>query len=46
MQLVGLNTYVQYIVRGFVLLLAVAFDLLQKQGLAKARVRASEKKAV
>jgi ribose/xylose/arabinose/galactoside ABC-type transport system permease subunit len=45
MQLVGLNTYVQYIVKGFVLLLAVGFDLLQKQNLAKASVRISEKKA-
>ena len=45
MQLIGLNTYVQYIVKGLVLLLAVGFDLLQKQGLAKASVRASEKKA-
>jgi ribose/xylose/arabinose/galactoside ABC-type transport system permease subunit len=45
MQLVGLNTYVQYIVKGFVLLLAVGFDLLQKQGLAKASVRASGKQA-
>ena len=40
MQLVGLNTYVQYIVKGFVLLLAVGFDILQKQGLAKAAIRA------
>lgn len=35
MQLVGLNTYVQYIVKGFVLLLAVGFDLLQKESLTK-----------
>ena len=46
MQLVGLNTYVQYIVRGFVLLLAVGFDVLQKISLAKATIRVSEKKAV
>jgi ribose/xylose/arabinose/galactoside ABC-type transport system permease subunit len=45
MQLIGLNTYVQYIVRGFVLLLAVGFDLLQKKSLAKATVRMSRKKA-
>jgi ribose/xylose/arabinose/galactoside ABC-type transport system permease subunit len=45
MQLVGLNTYVQYIVKGFVLLLAVGFDLLQKKGIAKASVRASGKQA-
>ena len=45
MQLVGLNTYVQYIVRGFVLLLAVGFDLLQKEGLAKSVLRASAAKA-
>jgi len=44
MQLVGLNTYVQYIVRGFVLLLAVGFDVLQKISLAKATIHASEKK--
>jgi ribose/xylose/arabinose/galactoside ABC-type transport system permease subunit len=44
MQLVGLNTYVQYIVKGFALLLAVGFDLLQKQDLAKASVRIAEKK--
>jgi ribose/xylose/arabinose/galactoside ABC-type transport system permease subunit len=35
MQLVGLNTYAQYIVKGFVLLLAVGFDLFQKEGLTK-----------
>ncbi len=40
MQLVGLNTYVQYIVKGFVLLLAVGFDLLQKENLAKVARRA------
>jgi ribose/xylose/arabinose/galactoside ABC-type transport system permease subunit len=45
MQLIGLNTYVQYIVRGAVLLLAVGFDLLQKKGLATATIRDSEKKA-
>jgi ribose/xylose/arabinose/galactoside ABC-type transport system permease subunit len=45
MQLVGLNTYVQYIVKGFVLLLAVGFDIFQKKSLAKATVRISEKKA-
>ena len=45
MQLIGLNTYVQYIVRGFVLLLAVGFDVLQKMSLAKATLRASGKKA-
>jgi ABC-type xylose transport system permease subunit len=45
MQLIGLNTYVQYIVKGFVLLLAVGFDLLQKKSLAKATIRTSEKKA-
>jgi len=38
MQLVGLNTYAQYIVKGFVLLLAVGFDLLQKESLTKVRV--------
>ena len=37
MQLVGLNTYAQYIVKGFVLLLAVGFDLLQKESLTKVR---------
>jgi ribose/xylose/arabinose/galactoside ABC-type transport system permease subunit len=46
MQLVGLNTYVQYIVKGMVLLLAVGFDLLQKKSLAKASVRVSGKNAV
>ncbi len=45
MQLVGLNTYVQYIVKGFVLLLAVGFDLLQKEGLAKGALRVSAKQA-
>ena len=30
MQLVGLNTYVQYIVKGAVLLAAVGFDTYQK----------------
>jgi ribose/xylose/arabinose/galactoside ABC-type transport system permease subunit len=45
MQLVGLNTYVQYIVKGFVLLLAVGFDLLQKQSLVKASIRTLEKNA-
>jgi ABC-type xylose transport system permease subunit len=45
MQLVGLNTYVQYIVKGLVLLLAVGFDLYQKQGLVKGTQRASAKKA-
>jgi ribose/xylose/arabinose/galactoside ABC-type transport system permease subunit len=45
MQLVGLNTYVQYIVKGFVLLLAVGFDLLQKEGLAKGALRVSAKEA-
>ncbi|MDR2476901.1 MAG: ABC transporter permease [Treponema sp.] len=45
MQLIGLNTYVQYIVKGFVLLLAVGFDLLQKKSLAKATIRTPEKKA-
>jgi ribose/xylose/arabinose/galactoside ABC-type transport system permease subunit len=45
MQLVGLNTYVQYIVKGMVLLLAVGFDLLQKKSLAKANVRGSGKNA-
>jgi len=40
MQLVGLNTYAQYIVKGFVLLLAVGFDLLQKEGLSKVSRRA------
>jgi ribose/xylose/arabinose/galactoside ABC-type transport system permease subunit len=44
MQLIGLNTYVQYIVKGMVLLLAVGFDLLQKKSLAKASVRSSGKK--
>lgn len=29
MQLVGLNTYAQYIVKGFVLLAAVGFDTYQ-----------------
>jgi ribose/xylose/arabinose/galactoside ABC-type transport system permease subunit len=45
MQLIGLNTYVQYIVKGLVLFLAVGFDLLQKKSLAKATLRTSEKKA-
>jgi ribose transport system permease protein len=45
MQLVGLNTYVQYIVKGFVLLFAVGFDVLQKQGLAKGALREHVKKA-
>jgi ribose/xylose/arabinose/galactoside ABC-type transport system permease subunit len=44
MQLIGLNTYVQYIVKGMVLLLAVGFDLLQKKSLAKASARSSGKK--
>lgn len=41
MQLIGLNTYVQYIVKGFVLLFAVGFDILQKQGLSRAVVKHS-----
>lgn len=45
MQLVGLNTYVQYIVKGFVLLLAVGFDLLQKEGAAKQVLRSAAKEA-
>jgi ribose/xylose/arabinose/galactoside ABC-type transport system permease subunit len=45
MQLVGLNTYVQYIVKGFVLLFAVGFDVFQKVGLAKGALRVSVKAA-
>jgi ribose transport system permease protein len=45
MQLVGMNTYVQYIVKGFVLLLAVGFDILQKERLTKAVLRVSAKAA-
>ncbi|HUX36508.1 MAG TPA: ABC transporter permease [Rectinemataceae bacterium] len=45
MQLVGMNTYVQYIVKGFALLLAVGFDILQKQRLAISAVRASQRAA-
>lgn len=37
MQLVGMNTYGQYIVKGFVLLLAVGFDTFQKSRLLKVR---------
>lgn len=33
MQLIGMGTYAQYIVRGFVLLAAVGFDELQKNGM-------------
>jgi ribose/xylose/arabinose/galactoside ABC-type transport system permease subunit len=45
MQLVGLNTYAQYIVKGFVLLLAVGFDLLQKESLSKVSRRVLGKAA-
>lgn len=45
MQLIGLNTYAQYIVKGFVLLLAVGFDLLQKEGLSKVSRPAASKAA-
>lgn len=37
MQLVGMNTYGQYIVKGFVLLLAVGFDTFQKSRLLKVK---------
>lgn len=41
MQLIGLNTYAQYIVKGFVLLAAVGFDTYQKSMLGrKAKARA------
>ena len=37
MQLIGMGTYSQYIVKGFVLLAAVGFDEFQKSGLKKAK---------
>lgn len=40
MQLIGMGTYAQYIVKGFVLLAAVGFDAWQKGGLLAVRRRA------
>ncbi len=40
MQLVGLNTYSQYIIKGFVLLAAVGFDTYQKSGAVLKKTRA------
>jgi len=37
MQLIGMNTYVQYIVKGFVLLAAVGFDTYQKAAAQKVK---------
>ena len=37
MQLIGMGTYAQYIVRGAVLLAAVGFDTYQKQSAAKVK---------
>jgi ribose transport system permease protein len=45
MQLIGLNTYTQYIAKGFVLLLAVGFDIYQKEGLSKVGRRIQGKAA-
>jgi len=41
MQLVGLNTYSQYIIKGFVLLAAVGFDTYQKSGAGLKKTRAA-----
>lgn len=37
MQLIGMNTYAQYVVKGFVLLAAVGFDTFQKASAQKVR---------
>jgi ribose/xylose/arabinose/galactoside ABC-type transport system permease subunit len=46
MQLIGMGTYAQYIVKGFVLLAAVGFDTYQKGGLLLRRPRAGAERAV
>ncbi len=43
MQLIGLNTYAQYIVKGFVLLAAVGFDTYQKSGVSRRKLKPAVK---